>query len=720
MRPNKFPETIVLLRPSLMCFVMCLCYAGATTSAAGGDLWPTEQSVTIQAQQTSEILPTVDGKASSSDGINFVITDGENGINVQRISWADIDRRGLLEFDTSQIPLDASIESASLELQINTFTYSGDSFPVLELHGYPGDGVLDPTDAIVPFNLIGSSDPIGDLGLITVNLDTNYIESLLGTATHLALLVYPGVEDRQTGFYTVEAVSFANPPKLIIQYIYTAVQLTGEIHGMKFIDLDGDGLFEPEDNETGLEGWTIYVDLDNDSQLDPEESFGVTDADGNYAITELSPGTYTVAEVPQDDWQQTFPTDNGTHVTTVPAGQIVEGIDFGNRFLRQSYSIDPTPDALASSTDGGSFITTDGQTSINVQRFSSGSADHRGILEFDLSQLPHGVPIASANLELQVWTITYYSDGTTTTYPVLEVHGYPGNGVAEVADATVPFNLIGSSDPIEELGLITINLDTNYIESLLGTATHLGLLVYPGIEGLQTAFWASEAASFANSPKLTIHYLDEPVCGDANHPYPIGDLNQNCYVNWGDFSLFAAHWLDTGCVATTWCGGADLDGSSQVDWADFSIFAAHWLECTDPSCGCQTPSNAASFAQQVLTLTNAERANVGLAALTWDNTLAQVAGDHACDMIVRNFFAHTNPDGQNVGDRATAAGYTWIAIGENLAAGHQTPAAAVAGWMNSPGHKANILNASFTALGVGYREGGSLARYWVQVFATPP
>ena len=141
---------------------------------------------------------------------------------------------------------------------------------------------------------------------------------------------------------------------------------------------------------------------------------------------------------------------------------------------------------------------------------------------------------------------------------------------------------------------------------------------------------------------------------------------------------------------------------------------------TTVTVSCQTPSNAASFAQQVLTLTNAERANVGLAALTWDNTLAQVAGNHACDMIVRNFFAHDNPDGQNVGDRATAAGYTWTAIGENLAAGHQTPAAAVAGWMNSAGHKANILNASFTALGVGYREGGSLARYWVQVFATSP
>lgn len=135
---------------------------------------------------------------------------------------------------------------------------------------------------------------------------------------------------------------------------------------------------------------------------------------------------------------------------------------------------------------------------------------------------------------------------------------------------------------------------------------------------------------------------------------------------------------------------------------------------------CQTPSNAASFAQQVLTLTNAERANVGLAALAWDNTLAQVAGNYACDMIDRNFFAHDDPDGQNVGDRATAAGYTWIAIGENLASGHQTPAAVVAGWMNSATHRDNILSATFTALGVGYREGGTFGFYWVQVFATPP
>jgi len=78
----------------------------------------------------------------------------------------------------------------------------------------------------------------------------------------------------------------------------------------------------------------------------------------------------------------------------------------------------------------------------------------------------------------------------------------------------------------------------------------------------------------------------EPVCGDPNHPYPTGDLNQNCYVNWEDFSLFAGQWLASGCGDPDWCGGADLTQDSDVNWQDFSVFASHWLECTDPDPPC--------------------------------------------------------------------------------------------------------------------------------------
>jgi len=85
----------------------------------------------------------------------------------------------------------------------------------------------------------------------------------------------------------------------------------------------------------------------------------------------------------------------------------------------------------------------------------------------------------------------------------------------------------------------------------------------------------------STSDTLTI---DVMICGDANHPFPAGDLNQDCRVNWSDFGAFASGWLDEGCTDPTWCGGADLNGSGQVNWADFAIFAAHWLECTAPVC----------------------------------------------------------------------------------------------------------------------------------------
>ena len=76
------------------------------------------------------------------------------------------------------------------------------------------------------------------------------------------------------------------------------------------------------------------------------------------------------------------------------------------------------------------------------------------------------------------------------------------------------------------------------------------------------------------------------ICGDPDHPYPEGDLSQNCYVDWPDVDIFAEHWLDTGCSGPNWCEGADLDESTNVDFYDFAILAAHWLDCTDPGPPC--------------------------------------------------------------------------------------------------------------------------------------
>jgi Cysteine-rich secretory protein family/TerD domain len=122
---------------------------------------------------------------------------------------------------------------------------------------------------------------------------------------------------------------------------------------------------------------------------------------------------------------------------------------------------------------------------------------------------------------------------------------------------------------------------------------------------------------------------------------------------------------------------------------------------------------------EVVERTNAERARHGLAPLTTDARLAAAAQAHSADMVRRGFFAHENPDGKQVWDRAVAAGYAYRKVAENIAAGQRTAEEVVRGWMESPGHRANILDRDLTQIGVGRAEGGSYDVYWTQVFGTP-
>ncbi|MFJ5261223.1 sigma-70 family RNA polymerase sigma factor [Streptomyces sp. NPDC088387] len=124
-----------------------------------------------------------------------------------------------------------------------------------------------------------------------------------------------------------------------------------------------------------------------------------------------------------------------------------------------------------------------------------------------------------------------------------------------------------------------------------------------------------------------------------------------------------------------------------------------------------------SVAGEVLALVNAERADAGCSAVRQNSTLDVAAQRHSDDMAARDFFDHTNPDGDDPGDRITAAGYTWSTYGENIAKGQQTPAQVMQGWMDSPGHRANILNCDVEEMGLGVHE-GSGGPWWTQVFAT--
>ncbi|WP_333773739.1 CAP domain-containing protein [Streptomyces sp. IBSBF 3136] len=124
---------------------------------------------------------------------------------------------------------------------------------------------------------------------------------------------------------------------------------------------------------------------------------------------------------------------------------------------------------------------------------------------------------------------------------------------------------------------------------------------------------------------------------------------------------------------------------------------------------------ASGVAARIVALVNAERAKVGCSALTLNPTLTKVAQAHSQDMAAHQNMSHTGSDGSSPGDRITGAGYDWSTYGENVAYGYGTPEAVMAGWMSSPGHRANILNCAFKEIGVGLAQPNS---YWTQDFGT--
>lgn len=140
---------------------------------------------------------------------------------------------------------------------------------------------------------------------------------------------------------------------------------------------------------------------------------------------------------------------------------------------------------------------------------------------------------------------------------------------------------------------------------------------------------------------------------------------------------------------------------------------------TPPTTNPPPPTGNAAFEAQVLTIVNTERAKAGCAAVTSDDRLVAAARAHSADMAARNYFSHTTPEGVDFATRITNAGYRWSGAGENIAKGQRTPQDVMTGWMNSSGHKANILNCGFKNLGVGVAAdaGGSLL--WTQDFGSP-
>ncbi|AOH55152.1 transporter [Peribacillus muralis] len=126
--------------------------------------------------------------------------------------------------------------------------------------------------------------------------------------------------------------------------------------------------------------------------------------------------------------------------------------------------------------------------------------------------------------------------------------------------------------------------------------------------------------------------------------------------------------------------------------------------------------NDQTVEQQILRLVNEERSKAGLPNVEMDTSLSKTATLKSEDMRDHDYFNHTSPTYGSPFDMMKAFGITYKYAGENIAAGQPSSESVMKSWMNSPGHKANILNKNYTHIGIGHATGGKYSHYWTQQF----
>jgi uncharacterized protein YkwD len=134
---------------------------------------------------------------------------------------------------------------------------------------------------------------------------------------------------------------------------------------------------------------------------------------------------------------------------------------------------------------------------------------------------------------------------------------------------------------------------------------------------------------------------------------------------------------------------------------------------------CDVPGNLASVRAALVQGINAQRTGNGLTALAPSAQLAEAAQKHACDNAGHNKMSHTGSDGSKFGTRIRRAGYSYRKANENVGYGFRDPGAMLKGWMNSDGHRRNILARGTRDIGVGMATGSDGNAYWVMVTAGP-
>ncbi|MEU8305775.1 CAP domain-containing protein [Actinomadura sp. NPDC048955] len=237
------------------------------------------------------------------------------------------------------------------------------------------------------------------------------------------------------------------------------------------------------------------------------------------------------------------------------------------------------------------------------------------------------------------------------------------------------------------------------------------------LDGRLTAAAQAHAAVMAKKRRLDAEGPDGTSVFDqvTLHGYVYLTVDEQFVSGPRDLEEFTRYYLDGGQAAEALRNGDLCDvgiGHAEGRGRDRDLYwTILWA----------TPFSAAGrsrFAAEVVSLTNAHRAAHGLRPLADDPWLTAAAQAYSEDMTARRFYSHTSPEGTQPWDRARAAGSTHLGIGENIACGQRSPAEVVQGWMDSPGHRANILKPDFTHIGVGFQGGGKAGTYWTQLFGS--
>ncbi|HEY9577529.1 MAG TPA: S-layer homology domain-containing protein [Pseudobacillus sp.] len=189
-------------------------------------------------------------------------------------------------------------------------------------------------------------------------------------------------------------------------------------------------------------------------------------------------------------------------------------------------------------------------------------------------------------------------------------------------------------------------------------------------------------------------------------------------------SHWAAEYIGTlaGAGITSGTSETTFSPDGKVTRGQLAVFISNVLkhdqEVTNPQQPAKEPATDAhsEIEKQILSLVNQERAQAGVKPLQYATDLAKVAQLKSEDMAKKNYFDHTSPTYGSPFKMMDQFGINYIYAGENIAAGYSTAEAVMKGWMNSPGHRANILSADYAEMGIGIAKGGDYGIYYTQMF----